>query len=41
LFDLCQAIALGRTTCEMVTGKCPYPEDGPADFSDWENLKRE
>jgi len=41
MFGLCQAIALGRIAYEMVAGKRPYPEDGPADFSDGENLMRE
>jgi hypothetical protein len=41
MLELCQEIALGKTAYEMVAGQHPYPEDGPADFSDWENLKRE
>jgi hypothetical protein len=36
MFGLCQAIASGRTAYEVVAGKHPYPEDGPADFSDGE-----
>jgi hypothetical protein len=38
MFELCQAIALGKTACEIVAGQRPYPNDGPADFSDWEYL---
>jgi hypothetical protein len=34
MFELCQAIGLDGTAYEMVAGKHPYPEDGPADFSD-------
>jgi hypothetical protein len=34
MFELCQAIALGRSVYEMVAGHRPYPEDGPADLSD-------
>jgi hypothetical protein len=40
MFGICQAIALGRTAYEMVAGKRSYPEDGPVDFSDGENLMR-
>jgi hypothetical protein len=40
MFGLCQAIALGRTASERVADKRSYPEDGPADFREGENLMR-
>jgi hypothetical protein len=40
MFGFCQAIASGRTAYEMVAGKRPYPENGPADFREGENLMR-
>jgi len=38
--ELCQAIALGRTTCEIAARPGSYPEDGATVFSDGKNLKR-
>ena len=40
MFSLCQAFGLDGTAWEMVAGKRPYPEDGPVDFREGENLMK-
>ena len=41
MFQLCQAIAVARTDCEVAPDQRFYPEEGQGDASDGETLKEE